>query len=143
MKKIISGLKRVFFYFSKKGSVRKISDIEAEEHLYEIVEQEIKQGEIRRGLWTKAEAQSNSTDSAAIRAKYIQYRFGQLEAQGQATLRMQKKPGSGKRGWWLVGSIIFALHSLGPLLDLDTGAGLNIKTSHRSQLNRNSKIFDV
>ena len=40
-------------------------------------------GEIRSGLWTKAEATANSIEYAAIRAKYIQLRFEQLEAQGQ------------------------------------------------------------
>lgn len=65
----------------KKGFVRKVSDIEAEERLYEIVEQEIKQGEIRRGLWTKAEATAKSAESSEIRAAYIRLRFEQLQAQ--------------------------------------------------------------
>jgi hypothetical protein len=68
---------------AKKASTRKLTDSEAEERLYEFVRQELESGEIRNGLWTKAEATANSIEKAAIRARYIQLRFEQLEAQGQ------------------------------------------------------------
>lgn len=64
-------------------AARKVANSEAEECRYEFIRQEIESGEIRSGLWTKAEATANSTENAAIRAKYIQLRFEQLEAQGQ------------------------------------------------------------
>ena len=64
-------------------AARKVANSEAEEGLYEFIRQEIESGEIRSGLWTKAEATANSIENAAIRAKYIQLRFEQLEAQGQ------------------------------------------------------------
>jgi hypothetical protein len=64
-------------------AARKVANSEAEEGLYDFIRQQIESGEIRSGLWTKAEATANSTENAAIRAKYIQLRFEQLEAQGQ------------------------------------------------------------
>lgn len=64
-------------------AARKVANSDAEERLYDFIRQEIESGEIRSGLWTKAEATANSIENAAIRAKYIQLRFGQLEAQGQ------------------------------------------------------------
>lgn len=120
-------------HLRKKNGIRKMSDIEAEERLYEIVRQEIERGEIRSGLWTKAEANSNSTDEAAIRARYIRFRFEQLEAQGQLSqeelietrqsvpeekLAEQNRLRIGRRGWRLVGLVIGGFALLGVTIGL-------------------------
>ncbi len=80
--RLIKRLKSLPKNLSKKISSRKLADAEAEERLYDFVRQEFESGEIRSGLLTKAEATANSTEKAAIRAKYIQLRFEQLETQG-------------------------------------------------------------
>lgn len=63
-----------------KSSARKLADSEAEERLYDLVRQEYESGDIRSGLWAKAEATALSTEEVAIRAKYFQLRFEQLQA---------------------------------------------------------------
>jgi hypothetical protein len=81
--RLVTKLKSLPEDLAKKTSTRKMVNAEAEERLYDSVRQEYESGEIRSGLWTKAEATANSTENAAIRAKYIQLRFEQLEAQSQ------------------------------------------------------------
>lgn len=80
---------------ANRASARKLADSEMEERLYESVRQEIESGEIRSGLWTKAEATANSSDKTEIRAKYIQLRFEQLEAQNQLSQNQPEEKISG------------------------------------------------
>jgi hypothetical protein len=79
---------------------RKLAHSEADEHLYDSVREEIESGEIRSGLWTKAEATANSTENAAVRAKYIQLRFEQLEAQGKQNKIEDVDSASEEEAYW-------------------------------------------
>lgn len=55
---------------------QEIKDLE--EKIYDKIAKEIEEGDIQKGLWTKAKAQSGFDDSQ-IESKYIQLRFNQLK----------------------------------------------------------------
>jgi len=55
---------------------QEIKDLE--DKIYDKIAKEIEEGDIQKGLWTKAKAQSGGDDSQ-IESKYIQLRFNQLK----------------------------------------------------------------
>lgn len=71
----------------KKAQIRKDIDLLVEEKLYAHVAMELKAGDIRQGLWTKATAKADTSSEADVRRKYIELRVEFLRAEG----RLQKQ----------------------------------------------------
>lgn len=67
----------------KKIRKRQDRALFAEEKLYEYVAKEIAAGEIRQGLWAKAESQAVTSSDADVKRKYIELRVELLGAEGR------------------------------------------------------------
>ena len=73
------------WFKNTKADIQASRDVELliEEKLYEYVQREMENDDIRPGLWTKANATINTSDIDAVNRKYIQLRVEMLRAEGR------------------------------------------------------------